>query len=183
MALAHALLAALSRESLSGYDLTQRFDGSLGHFWQASHQQIYRELAKLAAQQQLDVVVQAQAKRPDRKIYSITAAGREALAAWLQTSVQPMPIRDDLLVKLYAGEWAQPELLLAELRTHQRHHQQKRMIYTTIAARYFSHGTLSYGEVCMKLTLDYGLAYENNWLQWCEEALRQITQYLATHKA
>ncbi len=183
MALAQALLAALSREPLSGYDLTQRFDGSLGYFWQASHQQIYRELAKLAAQQQLDVIVQTQAKRPDRKMYSITVAGREALANWLQTSVQPMPIRDDLLVKLYAGEWAQPELLLAELREHQRYHQQKRMIYTTIAERYFSHATLSYGEMCMKLTLDYGLAYENNWLQWCKEALRQITHHLATHKA
>ena len=50
MSLSHALLAALSQQSATGYELAQHFDGSLGHFWKASHQQIYRDLAKLEAQ-------------------------------------------------------------------------------------------------------------------------------------
>lgn len=180
MGLAQALLAALSREPLSGYDLTRHFDGSLGYFWQASHQQIYRELAKLAQQAQLKVTVQAQQKRPDRKVYSITPAGKEALLSWLQSSVQPVAIRDDLLVKLYAGGWAEPQCLLRELRDHQRYHRQKHATYLTLAERYFSGSELSYSEVCMKLTLDYGLAYEQNWLQWCETALAQLSEFSDT---
>lgn len=178
MGLAQALLAALSREPLSGYDLTRRFDGSLGYFWQASHQQIYRELAKLADQQQLDVVIQPQEKRPDRKVYSLTPKGKAALVSWLQTSVQPAQTRDELLVKLYAGGWTSPEQLISELQTHCVYHQQKLQTYAEIAHHYFSQDqALPYAEQCMKLTLDYGIAYEKNWLHWCTEALRQLNLY------
>ena len=48
MALAHAIMTALLEDDLSGYELARDFETSLGFFWQASHQQIYLELRKLA---------------------------------------------------------------------------------------------------------------------------------------
>jgi hypothetical protein len=33
-----------------GYDIRKRFEGSVGFFWQANFQQIYRELGKLEEQ-------------------------------------------------------------------------------------------------------------------------------------
>jgi len=48
MALAHAIMTALIDDDLSGYELARDFETSLGFFWQASHQQIYQELRKLA---------------------------------------------------------------------------------------------------------------------------------------
>lgn len=50
MALAHAILGAIAKTACSGYDLDKRFDGSVGFFLSASHQQIYRELGKLEDQ-------------------------------------------------------------------------------------------------------------------------------------
>ena len=47
MSLAHALLTSLLEQPSSGYDLARRFDKSIGHFWQATHQQIYRELGRM----------------------------------------------------------------------------------------------------------------------------------------
>ena len=32
---------------MSGYELAKTFDSSIGFFWKADHQQIYRELSKL----------------------------------------------------------------------------------------------------------------------------------------
>ena len=49
MSLAHALLTSLQEKSSSGYDLARRFDKSIGFFWRATHQQIYRELARMEA--------------------------------------------------------------------------------------------------------------------------------------
>ena len=49
MSLPHALLTALTEHPGSGSDLAGRFDRSIGYFWQATHQQIYRELARLEA--------------------------------------------------------------------------------------------------------------------------------------
>jgi DNA-binding PadR family transcriptional regulator len=47
MSLAHALMTSLLEKSSSGYDLARRFDKSIGYFWHATHQQIYRELARM----------------------------------------------------------------------------------------------------------------------------------------
>ena len=50
MSLPHAILTALLEKPSSGLELTRRFDRSIGYFWSATHQQIYRELGKLEAE-------------------------------------------------------------------------------------------------------------------------------------
>ena len=49
MALEHALLVALDEQPASGLDLAKRFERSIGFFWHATHQQIYRVLARMEA--------------------------------------------------------------------------------------------------------------------------------------
>ncbi|MFA5679054.1 MAG: PadR family transcriptional regulator [Pseudomonas sp.] len=44
MSIQHALLTSLLKKPSTGYELANRFDHSMGHFWQASHQQIYRSI-------------------------------------------------------------------------------------------------------------------------------------------
>ena len=47
MALEHAILVSLSERASSGYDLARRFDKSIGYFWTATHQQVYKVLARM----------------------------------------------------------------------------------------------------------------------------------------
>ncbi|MCW2867763.1 MAG: PadR family transcriptional regulator, partial [Marmoricola sp.] len=49
MALEHALLVALSERPGTGIELARRFDRTIGFFWQATHQQIYRTLRRMEA--------------------------------------------------------------------------------------------------------------------------------------
>src|SRR5450830_1600944 len=51
MSLQHALLTSLVEKPCSGYELARRFDKSIGYFWHATHQQIYRELARMDEQE------------------------------------------------------------------------------------------------------------------------------------
>lgn len=44
MSLAHVLLTSLLEKPSTGFELARRFDRSMGFFWNATHQQIYREL-------------------------------------------------------------------------------------------------------------------------------------------
>jgi len=46
MSLPHALLTSLLEQPCSGMDLARRFGRSIGFFWPATHQQIYKELGK-----------------------------------------------------------------------------------------------------------------------------------------
>lgn len=83
VALPHAILVSLSEQSGSGYELTHRFDRSIGYFWSATHQQIYRTLRAMEADGWVQVTEVAQQGRPDKKVYTVAEAGRAELARWI----------------------------------------------------------------------------------------------------
>jgi DNA-binding PadR family transcriptional regulator len=101
--LGEVILTVLAHRPMTGYEIARSFDRSLSHFWHASHQQIYRELARLNKDGLVVYRSVAQSGKPDKKRYSLTGAGRAALRKWVVTATdQPRP-RYDLLVKLMAG--------------------------------------------------------------------------------
>jgi DNA-binding PadR family transcriptional regulator len=81
--LPHAILVSLCEQSGSGYELTRRFDRSIGYFWSATHQQIYRTLRTMEADGWLSATVVEQQGRPDKKVYTVSDAGRRELARWI----------------------------------------------------------------------------------------------------
>src|SRR5687768_10605550 len=83
MALEHALLVSLTERAGSGYELARRFDKSIGYFWSATHQQIYRVLKRMEESGWVDGEAVAQDGKPDKKVYSVNAAGRAELARWI----------------------------------------------------------------------------------------------------
>lgn len=83
MALAHAILVSLCEQSGSGYELARRFDRSIGFFWSATHQQIYRTLRVMEDEDWVHVTPVVQHGRPDKKMYTVSGAGRAELARWI----------------------------------------------------------------------------------------------------
>ncbi len=175
MALSHAILAALTDMPSSGYELARRFDASVSFFWGATHQQIYRELAKLEADKCVSVKVLHQVNRPDKKIYSITEIGQQVLLSWLKTSASLPPIKDDLLVKLFAGHQVAPDILLAELRHHRKQHQTRLVEFQALEDRLFPDvNNLTLKETYQYLTLRRGIQGEQGWLKWCDEVIATL---------
>jgi DNA-binding PadR family transcriptional regulator len=177
MALAHALLAALIDSPCSGYDLAKQFNGSVGFFWSASYQQIYRELSKLEAQLWIEAEVIYQENRPDKKIYSITELGKQKLQEWIAQPSEPMVFKDDLLVKIFAGYVVSPTIILAELENHRQAHQQRLEEYKIIQLKAFNNPNhLSLAAKYQYLTLRNGIRYETEWLAWCAEAIALLQE-------
>ncbi|MCV7154077.1 PadR family transcriptional regulator [Mycolicibacterium pyrenivorans] len=83
MALLHAILVSLCEQSSSGYELARRFDKSIGYFWAATHQQIYRTLRAMEDDGWVHVTPVEQQGRPDKKVYTVSDAGRAELARWI----------------------------------------------------------------------------------------------------
>jgi DNA-binding PadR family transcriptional regulator len=83
VALPHAILVSLSEQAGSGYELAHRFDRSIGYFWAATHQQIYRTLRTMEDDGWVHVDVVVQQGRPDKKVYGVTDGGRAELARWI----------------------------------------------------------------------------------------------------
>lgn len=82
-------LGILTRGDATGYEIKKLFqEGSYQHFAEASFGSIYPALNRLTEEGLVSVRSEAQEKRPDRKVYSITAAGRDAFVASL---MRPLP--------------------------------------------------------------------------------------------
>src|ERR1700761_2385748 len=83
MGLPHAILVSLCEQAGSGYELARRFDRSIGYFWTATHQQIYRTLRSMVNDDWVHATTVHQRGRPDKKVYSVSQQGRAELARWI----------------------------------------------------------------------------------------------------
>ena len=102
MALAEAILVCLTERPMTGYELAKTFDSSIGFFWRASHQQIYRELQQLRAERLVDSKDVIQTDRPNKTIYTISKKGLDHIRSWSRDLSDRPPVRDNMLLKLYA---------------------------------------------------------------------------------
>ncbi len=176
MALEHAILVSLRERPASGLELTRRFDRSIGFFWSATHQQIYRVLGRMERAGWLRSATVAQQGRPARKVYQVGGAGRSELERWL---AQPAPMeqfRSDLAVKLRAASYGGREEVLDQVRDHRRDHATRLAHYQSLADRDFpAPEVLSGRDLDVYLVLRGGIRLEQFWVDW-------LTEYLDAHE-
>ena len=115
MALREVILTVLARGEMTGYEITKDFEAVYVHFWRASHQQVYRELARLNKDGRVTSKVVAQESRPDKKVYAITKRGLEELKRWIVAPTEPPRPQYDLLVKLLGCHVADRQAFQIEL--------------------------------------------------------------------
>lgn len=177
MALEHAILVALRERPGSGYELARRFDKSIGFFWTATHQQIYRVLRRMQALSWVRVEVVAQPDRPDKKLYEVTAAGEQELRRWIAEPIEPEPIRLALGVKIRAAAYGNAAALRVEVARQRDLHAQRLELFELIEKRDFPDPpTLRPRERAQHLVLRGGIMIEKGWLDWCEEAITVLTE-------
>lgn len=172
MSLAHAVLTSLMEKSSSGYDLARRFDKSIGYFWHATHQQIYRELARMEAAGWIESSVPPDAGKTRKREYRVLTAGRLELARWACEASPPMDLRDEFMVKLRADAALGEIDLRDELRRRIALHHDKLAHYRTIEKRDFLHGRPLNREASIQhMILKKGILYEEASITWGEEML------------
>ncbi len=175
MALAHAILTALLEDDLSGSELARDFARSRGLFWQATHQQIYQELHRLAEKRLLNRREVATAGGPPRIVYGLTRAGREALAAWVAGASRYQPAKDELLLKLYSLDPGNAEHLAAEITARREETMRQLYLFEKIRRRHYTAPTaLPVRGKGVYLALSLGIRQGEMLLAWCDEALALI---------
>ncbi len=171
MSLPHALLTTLVERSCSGSELAARFDKSIGHFWHATHQQIYRELARLEKAGFIASLPEENT-RGRKRAYRILPAGRDELKQWIAQEEQPSVLRDELMIRLRAESIVGPTTGLdKEIKRRIGLHKEKLAMYREIQESDFP-GEAKDRETALRLlVLQAGIRYEENWLEILEAAL------------
>lgn len=178
MALEYAILGFLVSDDLSGYDIKTRcVDGQVAHFWTADQAQIYRTLERLERNRWVYSRVQRQRGKPDRKVYSITQVGREALDAWLATPHAVPPYRDPFLIQVYFGA-SLPDAPLLGILERARSDRQARL--GELRSRAAEHARLTRSSteraaIMARLTLDAALAEERAVIDWLDDSIETLS--------
>lgn len=174
MSLRAVLLITLQREPGTGYDVLQRFRTGLAHVWQASHQQIYRELDKMHREQLLSCQTVAQYDKPDRKVYHITSEGIAFLESWLASPLGAQPVRSPLFAKFFVWERWPADARHAELASLRNTLEERMDSYQAIESAWFSSpDSLHPHERAPWHTLRLGKRLTQTWLAWIDEVLEE----------
>lgn len=175
MALADAILACLTERPMTGYELAKTFDASIGFFWKADHQQIYRELSKLRDRGHVQAREVVQTGKPNKLVYTLTDDGKAALRHWGARPSVPASIKDDLLVRLYALDHVDIEPLRADLMARLEHHRDRHDRYERLLAKRFPEGLAATADRGKLLILRLGMRHEKVVAEWCEEAIDALS--------
>ena len=175
MALGDAILACLTERPMTGYELAKTFDSSIGFFWKADHQQIYRELSRLRDRGHIQGREVVQSGKPNKLVYTLTSEGRAALRHWAARPSSPSSIKDDLLVRLYALDSIDIDPLRTDLMARLEYHRDRLARYERILKKRFHQGSAPPGDTGKLLLLRMGLRYERAVAEWCEEALLTLS--------
>jgi DNA-binding PadR family transcriptional regulator len=175
MALEHAILISLAERDGSGYELARRFDRSIGYFWPATHQQIYRVLRRMDDAGWVTHTEVAQEGRPDKKVYRVSTSGRGELERWLAEPSDPAVLRDALGVKLRGASLGGPGVVLKEVERHRAEHASRLDVYRMIQERDFPKpAKLHDRELHQYLVLRGGIRAEQSFMDWCDEVIEAL---------
>ncbi|GHC60156.1 PadR family transcriptional regulator [Streptomyces cinnamoneus] len=178
MALEHAILVSLLEKPGSGYELARRFDRSIGYFWTATHQQIYRVLKRMESDGWVEAREVPQQGRPDKKRYSVAAPGQAALSRWLHEPIEPESVRHDLAVKIRGAAFDDPSELMRQVERYQRTHSERLAHYLAGELRDFTGPDapepLDTMQELQHVVLRGGIAYERMTLAWLDDVLATL---------
>lgn len=151
----YALLTLLKEFGPStSYEIKRALESSIQNFWPVPHTTAYEEPARLAAAGYLSAEQEEGGRR--RRVYSLTEKGRKALAAWANEPAAPPQLRDELMLKVFAGADPAP-LLQPRIAFHQAKLEELRAYLDLVRQNEGFEGS--------ERTLVAGIAYEEKMLE------------------
>jgi PadR family transcriptional regulator AphA len=164
-----AVLGLLSHRPRSGYEMRKAVELSVGYFWGPAKSQIYAVLPRLVESGFATVRTVAQDQRPDKSVYRITRTGRAALKEWIEeTPAPPDPDRNPLLLKVFFGDLASPEVIAGHIRERRFEAERLRSYLEELEAN------PAQDDFYEGLTIRWGLDYANAVIRWARHAEREL---------
>ena len=159
---AAAVLAYLHSGPQSGWDIRQGLQSLIGDFWNITPSQIYRELRALT---EAGLVTPGPTGPRDRRPYTITPAGTQALRSWRGQPPERDTVRIPVLLRLFlaftAGD-ATDDDITTMLGDYRADHAATLQAYQAKLAE------LEDMDLPHKHLIAYGIAHEQAVLGWLD---------------
>ena len=174
----YALLGILSNISGSGYDIKKVCDSSIGHFWNENYGHIYPVLQKMEEEDLITKEVKQTEGRPAKNVYSITQKGKEELEKWLMLPVEQVPVRSELLLKIFLSKDIPVENIIEKIKKAKGNCERDLEKYSEIQ-ELFNSGKIQADKkslVLWTITINRGRQGEEAQIKWCEETIKALEE-------
>ena len=174
--LRHGILGLISNGDKTGYEIMTVFRDSLSHFWTAQTSQIYRELQTMEKSGWIIQTHVSQSGKPDKNVFSITPQGHDELIRWLREANLPCQFKNPVLMKtFFMGELSLDEGIsfFKTLRDAVVFPDAGKQVASD-ADRYRLTVDNPEKAIYWKLTIEYGLMFEQMQREWCERCIREL---------
>jgi PadR family transcriptional regulator AphA len=170
----YAVLGLLSLKPLSGYDIKKMTEHSIGFFWSENFGAIYPLLKDLEQNELATKSIEKQDGKPDRKVYTITDAGKKELEQWLCSPIGPEYLREELLLKLFFGNEVPIQESIERLKETIKRHQILLDQYSQIT-RHFAESDMPVEKIKFyRITLNFGIKRSQMIIAWSQESIAQL---------
>ncbi|MBV8166348.1 MAG: PadR family transcriptional regulator [Alphaproteobacteria bacterium] len=139
MSLKFAVLGLLALEPASGYDIKRTIDRSIFFIWNVTGPQIYMTLRALRDDKLIASEDVAQKGKPDKQLHRITPAGSRALQAFANAPVRASVTRDEVLLRIFFGNFADEAVVMRELEAYLARIRDERATMEATEARIEAH--------------------------------------------
>lgn len=161
------LLALLAKEPAHGYELKNAIESLFGEMWPTVNiGQVYSTLGRLERSGLVRSAAVTQSSRPDKKVFELTAAGRDELDRWIDDVVAGDRLRDQFFSKLVMAAQARlaDPLVLID-RQRRAYLRRLRDLHDLAETTDGFAATMAVEGAVLHLQADL------RWLERCEEAL------------
>lgn len=118
-------LGALSLQDGTGYDIKKLLESAFSHFQTASFGSIYPALRTLQEEELVNCRLEQGERHPDRKLFSLTPRGHQALLDELVALPASEQLHSDFLVLLFFAHLLPTDVLRDKLNEIERFYQEK----------------------------------------------------------
>jgi len=175
----YAILSSVALGPKSGYDVAGWFERVASHFCSAGYGRVYPALGRFEEEGLVVHETLPSERGPERKVYSITGKGKEALLAWSGEPASEPKTRDEQLVKALSYGFLPPETVLELLRVARELHAEKlayfRRLERGLEKQRADGGISDDAYIGTRLTLMRGIGVKESYIKWCEEASTLVT--------
>ena len=119
--------------------MKRTIERSIYYIWNATSPQIYNTLRKLREEGYISTEDLPQQGKPDKQIHSISPKGREALEAFVSEPIQSSVTRDEVLLRIFLGNFADHAAMVLELKSYLDRVREERTYLESVEARICAH--------------------------------------------
>ncbi|WP_328797450.1 PadR family transcriptional regulator [Lactiplantibacillus plantarum] len=171
------ILGLLNQQPLTGYVLTKAFDDEIGEFWQAQHSQIYPQLKRLEEQGYVTHEITVSGEKLEKKLYHITATGRQLLHEWISVGTPDLTAtKDEFILKLYFIQTDRDPRLLAMLQEQLTLHTAKLAHLQQRLATVFPQAKAAKQHYGHYLILQHAIGREDYYVNWLKQTLKALPE-------